>query len=77
MPTITFEVNLEPQDLMSANLPDSSSTHSRNTRSTFFPDLHNFNRILKHGDQFTLEGASAIYMKTNYVGNLLKIISET
>ena len=53
-------------------------------RSTWLPDMFNNNKSLKHGDQFTLQGNDALYMRNLYgIGYsspesaFLTIISQT
>jgi hypothetical protein len=82
MPTIVFEVNLEV-DRQSVNVPVATSAEAdnlRTTRSTWFPDIQNDNRQLKHGDQFTVTGKRAMHLKNNFTTGddaLLKVISQT
>jgi hypothetical protein len=83
MPTITFKVNLETVNRYSTSLPNAPTDNIdnlRTTRSTWFPDLLRDNRALKHGDQFTVSGMQAIYLKNNFTSGdsaFLQIVSTT
>ncbi len=69
MPTITFQVNLETCNRYNHRQPCDLTTEADNfssTRNTWFPDILKDNRELKHGDEFTLSGTNALYMKNNY-----------
>jgi hypothetical protein len=86
--TITFEVDLtEVNDLAfpPVNEQQTSATLAQ-SRSTFISQgFHEGaeNRVMKHGDQFTVYDDEAYYLKRNYVKSatnpygVLKIITET
>lgn len=82
MATITFQVNLETVNRYSSSLPNAPSDNIDNlraTRSTWFPDVMNNNRALKHGDQFTLSGLQALYLKNNFTSGadaFLTVVTE-
>lgn len=82
MPTITFRVNLETVDRYSSSLPNAPTDNVdnfRTTRSTFFPDFVNRNRAMQHGDEFTLTGREALYLKDNFTSGdnaFLTIVTE-
>lgn len=51
------------------NSPDrgrAESTYRANTRSAWLPSQIHGNRQLKHGDEFTVNGMKAIYIRDNY-----------
>ncbi len=83
MPTIVFEVDLETvsrESHASPNTLRSEGDNLRETRSTWFPDDLLNNRELKHGDQFTADGLTAVYLRDNFtegVDAFLNIISTT
>lgn len=82
MPTITFRVNLEAplrNEHPDVNTLRTESDNLENTRSTWFPDKLRNNRALKHGDEFTVSGKDAVYLKANYTTGdyaLLTIVEE-
>jgi len=91
-PVIVFQVNLETLDRQGHLTPSRTETtgnetvaeanNMKNTRSTWTPGfLTGENLNLRHGDQFTLKGQKATYVKNLYVtgdvDSLLSIISET
>lgn len=89
-PTIVFEVNLETVDRVSTLVPEmyqsspdrgrTDADNQKTLRSTWIPGLNRGNHELKHGDQFTVQGMQAYYLKTTYTTGsnpILKIISET
>jgi hypothetical protein len=67
-PTITFQVNLTPPNSLSWSQPFASSFASTipSQISTWFPDLILDNHDLKNGNQFTVSGIRAIYLKNNF-----------
>ena len=69
MPTITFQLNLETP-LRESHAPVNNlrgeSDHLKSTRVSWLPDLLRNNRELKDGDQFTVKGEQAQYLKDNY-----------
>jgi len=83
MATITFRVNLETP-LRNEHAPVSNlrveDNNFRETRDSFMPnDLLN-NRELKHGDEFTVSGQRAKYLKDTYTSGdyaLLTVVSES
>ena len=82
MPTITFEVNLSTP-LRDSHAPSSNLRAEgdvfEDTRQAWFPNKILNNHNLKHGNQFTVSGADAVYLKDNYTTGdfaLLTIISE-
>ncbi len=83
MPTIVFEVDLETVARQSHVAPTNTRSEADNyqeTRSTWFPDDLRNNRELKHGDQFTVDGLTAVHLRDNYtegVDAFLIIISST
>lgn len=93
-PVIVFQVNLETQNRYGHLVPNntdltgnqtvSEADQMRNTRSTYIPGLLGAeNRLYKHGDQFTVKGQKATYLKKLHVSSpaatsdLLSIISES
>lgn len=82
MPTIVFRVNLETLQSHGFSQPYTSTeaTNFKSTRVTWFPDILRNNRELKHGDEFTVDGTKALYLKNNYTSGdykFLDIVSET
>lgn len=93
-PVITFQVNLETIDRMGHLVPNRITTDGnetsaeaddqRNHRSIYIPGLlAGENRAnFHHGDQFTVKGEKATYLKKLYVStpassnDLLSIVSE-
>lgn len=43
-----------------------------NTRSTWFPNQLLGNRPLKHGDEFTVNGLKALYIRDNYAAGFAR-----
>lgn len=81
MATITFQVNLETVNRYSASQPYSATDagNFRTTRSTWFPDAMLDNRKLKHGDEFTLSGLQAEYLRDNFTSGdhaFLTVVTE-
>lgn len=82
MPTITFQVNLETVNSLTHKQPYNSSEggNFKETRVTWFPDILRNNRELKNGDEFTVSGENALYLKNNFTSGefkFLDIIEET
>ena len=83
MPTIVFEVDLETVSRQSHVAPTNTLSEADNykeTRNTWFPDDILNNRKLKHGDQFTVDGVTAVYLRDNFtegVNAFLNIISTS
>jgi hypothetical protein len=71
-----FTVDLEVDNFISAPLPYTRDEESqfKYTRSTFIPGLFHDNRVLKHGDQFSLSGAQAKYLYDLITDNLCPAI---
>ena len=67
-PTITFQVNLTPTNSLSWSQPytQAQAANFPLTNSTWFPDFLTNNHALKHGNQFTVSGIRAIYLKNNF-----------
>ena len=67
---MTFTVNLATTNVLSSRNPYSSNdlqgSNFAATRSTFFPDLLNDNRIQKDGDTIVVSGRFALYLKNNF-----------
>ena len=82
MPTITFEVDLETVNHLSHSRPGAPTDaldNFRETRVTWLPDKVRNNIELKHGDQFTVKGYEATYLKDNFTtgeGAWLSVVSE-
>lgn len=82
MATITFSVNLQSSNRYTSRQPSDTQSERDNfssTRITWFPDMLKDNRKLKHGDTFTISGANATYLKTNFTTGefkFLDIVSE-
>ncbi len=70
MASTTFRVNLIEPDLLAHTMPvapSDSASNFRETRSTWFPNLINNTRALKHNDEFTVTESSLIkYLKDSY-----------
>ncbi len=83
MPTIVFEVDLETVLRQSHVAPTDTRAEADNykeTRITWFPDNLLNNRSLRHGDQFTVDGLNAIYLRDNFTEGdsaFLNILSTT
>lgn len=91
-PVITFQVNLETVDRQGHLVPNrtqaatgetvAEADQMKNTRSIYLPGLlvgENKHR-LKHGDQFTVKGLKAKYLKDLYTTGtnpVLKVVSES
>lgn len=82
MPTITFRVNLETP-LRDSYVPVTNlrteGDNLRETRSTWSPDDFLTNRKLAHGDEFTVSGPTAVYLRDNYTTGdfaVLTVVSE-
>ncbi len=75
---ITFRVNLETSNLLNTKGPYASNDllgdNFKFTRSTFFPDILRDNRILKHGNTFTVSGEPALYLLNNYTTGTFKFL---
>lgn len=83
MPTITFEVKLDTP-LRESHAPvnnlRSESDNLETTRVSWFPENHITNRQLKDGEQFTVNGPEAEYLRDNYATGdfaILTIVSES
>lgn len=93
-PVIVFQVNLETQNRNGHLVPNNialvgnetvtEADQMKNTRTTYIPGLTGAeNRLYKHGDQFTVKGQKATYLKKTYVSSpaspsdLLSIVSES
>jgi hypothetical protein len=83
MATITFSVNLETP-LRNSHAPASNlrteGDNFEDTRNTWFPNDLLDNRKLQHGDEFTVSGARAKYLKDTYTTGdyaLLTIVTDT
>lgn len=92
-PVIVFQVNLETLNRQGHLVPNRTGTAGNETvaeadyqkdhRSIYIPGLlggENHHRY-KHGDQFTVKGMKAVYLKNLYVtgavDDLLQIVSES
>jgi hypothetical protein len=89
-PVITFQVNLETLNRQGHLVPNSRVLVGNQTvteaddqkfrRSTWTPGLLGGENLkLKHGDQFTVKGLKALYLKNLYVtgstDDLLKVVA--
>ena len=77
MPTITFELNLANPHALDWSQPytSSESTNFSSTRSSWLPDFLRNNRELKHGDQFTVSGRQAVYLRDNFTSGAFNILT--
>lgn len=79
MSTIVFRVNLETVNKFANKQPynqyDSTiSDEFRETRVTWFPNILRNNNKLTHGDEFTLSGVQALYMRDNFTSGDFKFL---
>ena len=82
MPTITFQVNLNNPHALDWSQPYTTAEAGNftSTRVTWLPDFLRDNYELKNGDQFTVTGLKALYLKNNYTSgefNILTVISQS
>jgi len=82
MPTITFELNLENPHALDWSQPYtvSEASNFKSTRVTWLPDFLRDNRELKHGNQFTVSGRQAVYLRDNFTSGefgILTVVSTT
>ena len=71
-----FQVNLETVDSLSDRTPYSQAeaANFKLTRSTWFPDFLRNNHALKHGNQITVSGVSALYLLNNFTSGEFKFL---
>lgn len=74
MPTITFQVNLSNRADWSNPFTLAEADNFKNTKVTWFPDFLRNNRELKHGDEITVSGRQAIYLRDNFTSGEFKFL---
>jgi len=75
MATITFRVNLTPA--VGHLSPTSKSGHTDAaiaSRGSWFPNDILNNRGLSHGDEFTVSGVEAYYLRENFTSGEFKFL---
>lgn len=79
---ITFRVNLQAPFFLANKQPYSRAEEDNfpATNSTWLPNLHLANYVLKNGDEFEVSGIQAVYLRDAYTtGNyaVLEVVSGT
>jgi len=79
---ITFRVNLQAPYFQSTKQPYSRAEQDNfpETNSTWLPNLHLANYVLKNGDEFEVSGIQAVYLRDAYTTGpyaVLEVVSGT